>query len=373
MTSISDEPAIRLGWGIRRYWWVLVVLPTLLAGAGAAWGATEPTPEYEAHALVVATTVTLRGAELPQLVEAVFEAGTVAETVVARADLPYEPQRVIPTHAAAEPLADGLATRVTGRASDPATAASIANVAADALVAELADMGPSIATFQVHDLARPPTEPSNSRPGPVTQAALGGLLGMVLALALISSVLAVRRPLTHPQQVPPLLGVPLVGTARLPHRKKGADAYGPPSADVVALAKRLAPQGRGALLLTAVPGAQSVRTELAALLGPHVAHGPADVTILDDPADASDLEVPSYLVVLEGTPRATAELATIDQVPGDPVGAIWVRRGRARGARRSALPPNRPPAPGASEHGDRSDEGEHGASRPRPAGQHGSR
>ena len=208
-----------LRWGLRRYW--LVFLACLLLGAVAApFVASSVEKPAEAEALIVATRVDTSLTALPRYGETIFDSGQVAQAVSQQfgGDVPLKD--VVPDRVALVADQDSILFRVVGYDPDPQTAADLANAAAETFVVVLNAPGAGVGEFTVLSEARAP-----GPPGPVLGqrlAVLAGVAtGVVLGLAAVSLLLAVRRPVIDAAGVDDATGVPALGVVTVPRTRRG--------------------------------------------------------------------------------------------------------------------------------------------------------
>jgi capsular polysaccharide biosynthesis protein len=204
----------KLTWCLRHYAWV--VLACVLAAAAAPLLVYKVTTTYEAQALVVATQLTMNQAALPQMATSVFDDGAVAARVATDPAIGGDTSDLIPDRLSVVAAQDSITLVVQARDEDPAAAARIADLAAGAFVDELNRGGPGVGVFEVQAQASVPTEPVSAL-SPLLLAALGAAAGLVLGLGLVALIVTVRRPVVTAGDVEAAVGVPLLGTVRLPH------------------------------------------------------------------------------------------------------------------------------------------------------------
>jgi capsular polysaccharide biosynthesis protein len=272
MTRVSDERpsgARRLLWCLRQYAWVVVVCVLALAAAPLVLAPVAPT--YQADALVVARQLTVERRVLPQMAEALFASGAVAASVATEAAV-GNPDVLIPDRLSVVAAEDSIALVVQARDPDPATAARMANLAADAFVLELNRPGAGVGEFVLQAPAIVPTEPLTELRAEV-RSTLGALAGLLLGLGLIALVAVVRKPVVTFHDVESAAGVPLLGTVKLPKGVSGTypGPLGVPGLPGVVRWLSTVPSGR--LLLTSAPSGMSassaawVRDRLFVMLG----------------------------------------------------------------------------------------------------------
>ena len=384
MSATDNDAFSRLWWGIRRFWPVLaiaLVLGLTASSSSAVREGLSTTADYEATALVVASVLEIDAEHLGRTADAVFTSGDVAEEVAEELD-DVAVGEVIPSHVRLEPVVDTVALRVIGAAPDPGEAADLANVAADALVTALNDIGPGLGVFVLQDPARPPTVRS-AQPAVVLPVLLGTIGGLLLGIAAISLLLVMRRPVLSPDEASAITGVEALAVLTVPRRGR---AIVPESIGGLALLSRrlYSSAGPAAAAIVGSGGDRALRLEITRLLARLVARrrhvyvlaaeedrGEAldalaavdssvtvvtswlrdrlrasDVALRMEDGDApvlfsvsaSDYDVPQLLpddaraalLVAEGAKASTIEAAAKQFVPGDLLGIVFVRRRRLR-------------------------------------------
>jgi capsular polysaccharide biosynthesis protein len=243
-------------WCLRHYWWI--VLACVLAGAAAPLLVAPSAPTYQADALIVARQLTVNTRVLPTLAESVFADGAVAAAVAEDPAVGGNTKGLIPDRLSVVAGQDSIALVVQARDADPVTAARLADIAAEAFVAELSNGGSGVGDFTVQGQAVPPTTPlaafSNS-----LRAAIGALAGLLVGLGLVALVGVIRRPVVSSEDVEGAVDVPLLGTVE-PRRVAPGGYLGPRGVRGIATVTRwlaTAPQGR--LALISPPSAVGIR------------------------------------------------------------------------------------------------------------------
>lgn len=266
MSITDDDAAGRVWWGIRRYWWVVVaatLVATGLALTGPARSVVAPDRRYEASALVVATSLQIKPEQLPRAAQAIFNGGTVAEAVADEADVPVDPQGLIPKRVRLEALNDTIALRVIGLDHDPEIAAQLANLTANAFVNELNEIGEGVGAFKVQDSARPPaTRPRQT--GAVVPLAIGLLGGASLGLGLVMLLLFWRRPVLSLSEARQLAGVDGGSIVSMP--RSGRVILPETVGGIALVARQLWPSDRGVAALVGVGQGYRLRNEVVRVL-----------------------------------------------------------------------------------------------------------
>lgn len=359
--SRGGSPLLR--WAARRYWPLLLV-SLLLVAVSVPWALAPEQDTYRAEALVVAQTSEMEPEALPRYAESVFHSGPVVDRVADVLGVPSDPTELVPDAVSLKAGQDSVVLSVLGQDADPATAATIANAAANAYLLELNKPGPALAVFALQSSASPPLQPVDTGLRDRAGLVLGILGGLALGLGLVLLVLVVRRPALDGAAFEEALAAPLLGHLVMP-------VPAPPDLDrreVIGLAPlvrhltqlpvrtlhvvsdprdaelRVAVRdvldevlaGRPAAGLQVVPAPQRSRSAEGAGFEPRL-----HLVDLDGPMDALAAApgTPALLVVREGVPEQRL-LRTVAQYPDlDVVGVVVVtprrRRHRAHDAEHS--------------------------------------
>jgi hypothetical protein len=363
----------RLGWSLRRYAWG--VLACVLAGAGIPLVVAGGESYYQAESLVVAQSLAINDKALPSLAERVFANGAVAAEAAKDPGVEQPTDSLVPEQLSVVAAENSIVLTVQARHADPDTAARLADTGARTFVAELNKGGAGVGQFSVEEKAAVPTEPEQEI-SPLVWAAVGALAGLLLGLGIVALVAAIRRPVVTPDDVSSAVGVPLLGTVKLPvGRRTGYPgplgvrgiatvarwlATAPPGrllfvspSTGVALRQRIYVMAAVALstvrtvrheadapLLDAI---ERHRTDLRNAGRPVKESGAApDALVLVDGGSALELVDPAVthvsvvVVAARGTPRARLRALAADYADGGLVGVVMVdvrpdlRRARAR-------------------------------------------
>jgi hypothetical protein len=217
----SERPrySLNLAWSLRHFGWVVLVCA--LVGAAAPLLAVPSQTTYQADALVVARHLTANPRVLPTLAESVFGDGAVAGAVAQDPAVGGETAGLIPDRLSVVTGPDSITMVVQARDDDPATAARLADLAANAFAAELNLGGAGVGEFTVPAPAVLPTTPLDAMSAPL-RAGLGALAGLVLGVGLVALIAALRQPCVTSWDVESAVGVPLLGTVDLPRATPGA-------------------------------------------------------------------------------------------------------------------------------------------------------
>ncbi len=233
-------------------------------GLGIAAPLLTATPDsYRAESLVVARQLQLDPVALPSYARSVFDSDALLQLLLDRtggSDGPALAGRL-------ELVPDGAnAWGVRARAADPGAAARLADVAAQAYVDELNKNGSDVGTFTLQRPAAVPTAVSpQGRPAWLT-GLLGVLAGALLGAALISLLVAARRPVLGEREVASAVRQPLIGVVVLPATRPGR-APDPASAPgLLPVARALMPLVDASVVLVSTPRATAARPRLLILL-----------------------------------------------------------------------------------------------------------
>lgn len=235
-----------------------MVVACVLGFAAAPLVTAPPVPTFQADALVVARVLVEDTAILPRLAGAVFTGGELEARVAADPAVGVADGGLIPDRLSLVAAEDSVVLVVEGRDPDPATAARLANLGAAALVDELNRGGAGVGEFALQTPAAVPTSPLTTTEPPV-RAVLGGLAGLVLGLALVALIAAVRRPVVTAQDVRDALGVPLLGRLQLTRMAPGPYPERLGARGIVTVARWLARAPAGRLLLISPASAVVLR------------------------------------------------------------------------------------------------------------------
>jgi hypothetical protein len=326
-----------LGWGVRKYAWVVVALMVALGLAVPAAVARTP-QRFDAQAEVgPSRVVKLNNLDaLPRLGTTVFNNGAVAEAVRAAARPPLPASApVVPQRVELVAAQDNLVFTVVGHGTTPQAAQQHANVAAEAFTQELNKYSAAIGAFAIQRLASPPVTPVN---GVSTTVAVGmGLLaGAAAGLGVVALLLVLRRPVRDVTSAEVLTGTPVLG--RLVLGGPGRGLRGLPQ-----LCRRILRQRVDTVLLTGPHETARVRKLLAAGLAEMLEDTRALVAPQDGPPEAEGaplrvVEEPSALdlatradtslvlvVVKEGIAAARLRRQAEQFLDGGPAGLVMVR------------------------------------------------
>lgn len=215
MSTDSDVFHV-LGWGLRRYAW-LILLVTVGLALGTPVLLTGGTDQYEAQAQVGPSgPLNVPNMDtLPRLGETVFNNGAVAETIRESFDPPLpDSTSVIPERVELVAAQDNIIFTVIGRAPTPEGAQDSANLGASTLTEELNKYAEAVGVFAVQRLADRPAEPVPELGGQVALG-IGALAGLICGLGLVVALLAWKRPIVDTTGAASVTGVPAFASIRL--------------------------------------------------------------------------------------------------------------------------------------------------------------
>jgi hypothetical protein len=248
-----------LAWCLRHFGWVVVVC--VLVGAAAPVLVAPTTSIYQAEAVVVANPFTAEPRALPSFAEAVFADGAVATALTADPAVTGSTAGLVPGKVSIVAGPDSITMVVQARDEEPGTATRLANLAADAFVAEANRGGAGVGTFVVQTDAVIPTAPIDVVSDRV-RAGLGALAGLVLGLGLIALIAALRRPCVSSRDVEAAVGVPLLGVVELPRARAGVYLGARGVRGIATVTRWLATSPSGRLTLISSPSMEGARHRL---------------------------------------------------------------------------------------------------------------
>ena len=139
--------------------------------------------QVDAQALVIAQRLDVELAALPRYAEAVFHDGRVARAVAE--ELGVDASEVVPDRVSLVSEPDGIALLVVGHAEDEATAARIADVAAEAYVHQLNAAGAGVGDFALQQAAGPPAARDAGRAMETWTIALPSAITAAIAVGVV--------------------------------------------------------------------------------------------------------------------------------------------------------------------------------------------
>lgn len=307
--SGTDSIGVLL-WGVRRYWFVLLAC-VLLGAVVTPWSLAQRSTAVEAEALVLAQRLDMDLEALPRYGEAVFGNGEVALAVATAVGGVGD--RIVPERVSLVTEQDSLVMRVVGRDDDPATAADLANIAAEAFVQALNSTGAGIGLFALQSSAEAPASASaDAGVGTALGAAVGGSAGLVLGLAVIAFLLVARRPVIAAGEAEAMTGVPTLGAVSVPRTGHGSFAPIEAFRGLVPVCRRLLAMPTPTVLLVGLPRDRALRDQLSVAMAsvimkvrPVTLVGPADAeavvtrraSAVDSPTEPSTAAVPPVTIV----------------------------------------------------------------------------
>lgn len=309
-----------LGWGLRKYAWV-VALFVVLVGVLLPWLLGRAPTQYEAQAQVGPTdTLTFSNLDpLPRLGESVFTNGAVAATIRQSVDPPVPAAvSVIPQRVELVAAQDNVVFVVMGHAPTARAAARYANLAATTFTEELNKYAHSVGSFAVQKLAVPPALPVKQVGGTLA-AAIGVAAGLLAGVGAVLLLLAIRRPVLSPASAEQATGARAFGRLRLASSADGV--RGLPQ-----LCHRLRTEGTDLLLVAGSPRTARLRVGLVNELVRSLAQRP--ITIVDGPTQWQVAERPDsslvLLVVPEGIGHAALARQAEQYLDGGRTGVVLV-------------------------------------------------
>lgn len=311
-----------LGWGLRRYAWV-VALFVLGVGVLLPWLLNRAPTHYDAQAQVGPTDVlTFNNLDpLPRFGESVFTNGAVAATIRRSVDPPLPAGvSVIPQRVELVAAQDNVVFMVVGHGSTPRAAARYANLAATTFTEELNKYAHSVGSFAVQKLALAPAESVKPLLGSTLAALLGVVAGLLVGVGTVVMVLAVRRPVLDGTSAEQATGARAFGRLRLARSSHGMRG-------LLQLCHRLRAEGSPLLLVAGSQRTARLRKALVNELARLLSERP--VTIIDGPGQWQIAERPDssllLLVVPEGIGHAALVRLAEQYLDGGPSGVVLVR------------------------------------------------
>jgi hypothetical protein len=369
-----------LGWGLRKYAW-LVALFVIALGLGVpAIQKSEPA-SFQATAQVgPAQALTLSKLDaLPRVGETVFVNGAVASAVRQAFDPKLPPSDpVIPNRVELVAPQDNIVFQVVGHGADPAAAQHVANIAADAFATEMNRYSASVGSFAVQRLATRPTQPTATAGGGLFDIVLGIGAGLVAGIGMVGLLLVWTRPVIDAESATQAASAPLVGrvvmgtstefTRGVPQLCRRV-LSGPTDRLLLAGPRQTRKERRLLTsVLTDVLGwsrdvvAPEPENGVNRCLQPALSGMPGDKERLVIINDASQAEIASrpessltLLIVQEGISRSALRHQAEQHLDGGSEGIVLVRRSHGHWwsfGRKPAQPPRRRATPGDGPVGD---------------------
>jgi capsular polysaccharide biosynthesis protein len=360
----SGDVFTTLGWGLRRYAWV-VVLFVVFISALVVILQRQATDVYQAEAQVGPTNALNLSnlTPLPRFGDTVFHNGAVQDSVRNYLGLP-KTASVVPSRVDVVAAQDNIVFVVIGRGPTPQSASRLANLAAATFTLELNKYSQSVGEFTIQRAADVPATPVSSLRGGYVATVLGVLAGLIAGVGAVALILVLRRPVVDAATAEGVTGVPVIGRIRLPRSGKAIDEH-----DVMGiglLCRRLLSTAPQVILLASPPKGQVQLRQLAAAIRAFltrigepaaertsglsrpqgmppsdiapdtvsVAHHP-QVILLDGPslerwARRPDETQFTLLVVPEGIGARALRNTAYAYLTGDPAGLVIVVRGNRR-------------------------------------------
>jgi capsular polysaccharide biosynthesis protein len=315
MSEPGQDAVGVLRWGLRRY--LLLFLACLLLGVAAApFAASRLDAPAEAEALVIAQRLDMDLNALPRYGQTVFDNGQVAQAVSTVFPDGGAAKDVVPDRVSLVADQDSIVFRVVGHDTDPQTAADIANAAAETFVAALNTPGVGVGAFVVLSPAEAPPAPSQGL-SRLLAIGVGVVTGIVLGLAAVSLLLAVRRPVIDAAGVEEATGVPALGVVTVPRTRRGRFARPDQFPGLVPVCRRLLRLNTPTIVLVSRSRNERLRGQVSVALA-GVLMRVRDVRFIGPPAlreaveerqtilgpiagrrDPSDLDRPADLTVID--------------------------------------------------------------------------
>ena len=356
-----------MAWGLKHFWWV-VVLGAVLGALLVPWYQYQQPRQFDATALVVAAKLTTTTTVLPRYATSVFDNGGVATAVERQFGPAGDLEDIVPKEVSMVAAQDSIVMEVIGHSEDPEEAVKIADVAAAAFVDELNTPGAGVGVFEVQSQASAPVEATEVFRAAPYSIIVGTFGGTILGIGIVLLILVLRRPVVAgPRR---LVGLPVAGLVYVPRRKPGKSDGSARLEGATTLARNVlgrAPETiyvlgtkrrashtemvtwalRDALGRAPTKGALIRRVDGGAPLTRPVIH-------VDSPDDPRLLEMSASTLVLVVAPEGSS-LASLRRVtdPFDPAHAavVIVRKTFRKGPAADevvSLPPSAPAAPSES-------------------------
>ena len=366
-----------LRWGIRRYWPVFLVC-ILLGAVAAPYAAGRIEKPAEADALIVATRLDMSLTAMPRYGETVFDNGQVAQVISQNFGDAVPLKNIVPDRVSLVADQDSIVFRVVGHDRDPQIAADLANTAATTFVDALNAPGAGVGVFQLLSEAETPVSPDPAL-GQKLAIPVDAATGVMLGLAAVSLLLAVRRPVIDAAGVDDATGVPALGVVTVPRTRRGQSARPDQFPGLIPVCRRLLRLKTPTIVLVSRASEERLRGQVSVALasvlmrvrdvqfvGPADLHevvtdrqsalgatpgrrdlsdadGPTGLTVIDS-NDPLDLVQPpeltaAVLVAREGISSAALRAAVLEHLGGSAEARVLlVKRGRLAG---SGRPPRR--------------------------------
>lgn len=337
-----------LGWGMRRYAW-LIALFVIALGVVMPAALNRAPEQFEAKALVGPVKVLrLDNVDvLPRMGEVVFDTVPEAPEVRDAARLTGS-EALGPEDLELVAAQDNIIFTVVARSSDPKVASDMANAAAARFVTELNIYSQPVGSFSISRLATAPDEPIPTLAGTQAQG-LGIAAGLLAGFGTVALLVLWSRPVIDPATAGEQTGAPVLGRITLGRGDR-------PVTGMTQLCHRLLSQPTGMVLMVGAPNTRRARRELTGELSrwlgrvrrviPLGSREPVDdygsaslalpgfpdvLCILDD---ASPVEVATrpeqsltLLVIREGISRAELQDLAQQYLDGGNGALLLVRRG----------------------------------------------
>ena len=207
-----------LWWGLKHYWW-LVVLGAVLGALVVPWYQYQQPKQFDATALVVAAELRTTTTVLPRYATSVFDNGQVADAVAGKFGTAGDPEDVVPKEVSMVAAQDSIVMEVIGHSENPDDAVKIADLAAVTFIDELNTPGDGVGRFELQSPASAPIEATEVFRAAPYSIIVGTFGGTILGVGMVLLILVLTRPVVAgPRR---LVGLPVAGLVYVPRRKRG--------------------------------------------------------------------------------------------------------------------------------------------------------
>jgi capsular polysaccharide biosynthesis protein len=259
----SDAVGV-LHWGLRRYS-LLFLACLILGGVVAPYAAKKLEKPADAEALVITKRLDMSLTALPRYGEAVFNNGQIEQAVSQRFADGAAGGNIIPDRVSLVADQDSIVFSVVGHDPDPKTAADIANTAANTFIEALNVPGLGVGQFGLLSSAEPPAG-TGSHLSRKLAIPVGVATGLVLGLAVVSLLLALRRPVIDGAGVEEATGVPALGVVTVPRTRRGRFARPDQFPGLIPVCRRMLRLEMPTIVLVSQGREQRLRRQLSVAL-----------------------------------------------------------------------------------------------------------
>lgn len=205
-----------MAWGLKHFWWV-IVLGAVLGASVVPWYQYQQPKQFDATALVVAAKLTITTTVLPRYATSVFDNGVVAKAVDKEFGSKGDLEDIVPKEVSMVAAQDSIVMEVIGHSEDPDEAVKIADLAAVTFVDELNTPGEGVGIFAMQSAASAPVEAAEPFRAAPYSFIVGTIGGSILGVGIVLLILVLRRPVVAgPRR---LVGIPVVGLVFIPRRR----------------------------------------------------------------------------------------------------------------------------------------------------------